>query len=287
MATRADPDAVTAPSLEMVCLDGLTPDKIVEYLEAATQFPLKTNPVTFQYPGDLINDLLDRLEGIGRKLSYDYKSGTVCIDMMPESALHFQFQHCLCRAFEDAVENVAATMTDPEIRRRMKGIKAVGTTDINVTGSWCMQPDIALQEFLKWPPSLYFDDTYGQVAAVPVLDLGYPHAKRAKANLLVADSSLQDDQVHRWIQRGTPFYDENLADQPAGQVGFYISDLLPEGPLPQAFYRPSAAELATGVSRDPQIVLTYEQLRSIFLDARDYNTGAIQARVQFENRRVR
>ncbi|KAH8896822.1 hypothetical protein GQ53DRAFT_527956 [Thozetella sp. PMI_491] len=136
MATSTNPDAVTAPSLEMVSLDGLTPDKIGEYLEAATQYPLKTNPVTFFWPkNQLFQGLFPLLGGITTgKLSYEYESQTVQIDMMPESDLHFQFQHRLSKVLEAAVENVAATIADPEIQSRMESVIAVGATGISMAG---------------------------------------------------------------------------------------------------------------------------------------------------------
>ncbi|KAH8896821.1 hypothetical protein GQ53DRAFT_890208, partial [Thozetella sp. PMI_491] len=113
----------------------------------------------------------------------------------------------------------------------------------------------------------YIDGTHGRIAAVLLLDPSYPDARRAKVSLLVADCS-QSHLAHHWVQRGSLFFDEDIDAQRTGQVGFYVSDFLRGGALPHAYCRPSAAELASGVSRDPQIVLTYKQLRSIFLNAR-------------------
>lgn len=111
----------------------------------------------------------------------------------------------------------------------------------------------------------YIAGTQGRIGAVLILDLGYPDAKRAKVSLLVADGSLS-----RWVQRDESFYDEDLDDQPVGQVGLYVSDFLRgDDALPAALCRPSGAELAAGVSRNPQLVVTYAQLRSIFLRARE------------------
>ena len=58
-----------------------------------------------------------------------------------------------------------------------------------------------------------------------------------------------DGAVGRWIQRGQTFYDQQLDNQPAGQVDLYVSDFLRGRPLPTAFSRPLAAEVAAGVSR--------------------------------------
>lgn len=66
-------------------------------------------------------------------------------------------------------------------------------------------------------------------------------------------------------------YDEGLTEQPDGQVGLYISDFLGPTGLPPAFCRPPAGASLQG--RDPQIILTYTQLRNIFLRARDIHQG--------------
>ena len=76
-----------------------------------------------------------------------------------------------------------------------------------------------------------------------ILDIHYPRAEWAKVSLMVADGSQA-----RWVQRGETFYSDNLVDQPVGKLGFYVSDFL-GGSIPQEFRRPSATELAAGISR--------------------------------------
>ncbi len=76
---------------------------------------------------------------------------------------------------------------------------------------------------------------------------------RATVSLLVADASRR--QEPRWAHRNDVFYDERLDDQldgqqPVGQVGLYLSDLLSPGlPVPSVFSRPTAAETVAGVVR--------------------------------------
>ncbi|EAQ89067.1 predicted protein [Chaetomium globosum CBS 148.51] len=63
-------------------------------------------------------------------------------------------------------------------------------------------------------------------------------------------------------------YYHDLDQQPGGQVDLYLSDFLGSAGLPPAYCRPSTAELAAGITRNPTITLTYERLRAIFRKAR-------------------
>ena len=58
-----------------------------------------------------------------------------------------------------------------------------------------------------------------------------------------------DDSSSRWVQRAELFHDDDLDQQPDGQVGLYLSDFLGAISLPASFCRPSALERAIGVSR--------------------------------------
>lgn len=89
----------------------------------------------------------------------------------------------------------------------------------------------------------YIVDTQGDIATVLILEVHHPRAESASVSLVVADGAQA-----RWVQRGEIFYSDRLADQPEGQVGFYVSDFL-RGTIPQEFRRPSATELAAGLSR--------------------------------------
>ncbi|GAB1312066.1 hypothetical protein MFIFM68171_02276 [Madurella fahalii] len=107
-----------------------------------------------------------------------------------------------------------------------------------------------------------------------VLDAQYPNATRAKVALLVVDGATT---TGTWAQYFETIYDDKLAKQPDGQLGLYISDFLGPAGLPRAFCRPSTAEAAAGISRDPQVILTYERLRNIFLKARSIHQGTYQS----------
>jgi hypothetical protein len=58
--------------------------------------------------------------------------------------------------------------------------------------------------------------------------------------LLVADG---------WIQHHELYHDDNLDQQPVGQVDLFLSDFIGSTNLPPAYCRPSTAELAAGITR--------------------------------------
>ncbi len=65
--------------------------------------------------------------------------------------------------------------------------------------------------------------------------------KKAWVNLLAAD-----DSSSSWVL----FHDDDLDQQPAGQVDLYLSDFLGLVPgIPAALCRPSTAEVASGIAR--------------------------------------
>ncbi|KAH6634951.1 hypothetical protein B0J18DRAFT_471916 [Chaetomium sp. MPI-SDFR-AT-0129] len=107
-----------------------------------------------------------------------------------------------------------------------------------------------------------WDQIRNQIATEPALmiDIEYPDEKKAWVNLLVTG-----DLTGSWAL----FHDDDVDQQPAGQVALYLSDfvgLVPD--LPVGFCRPSATEVAAGITRTPLFVLTFERLRFIFRDAR-------------------
>jgi hypothetical protein len=131
----------------------------------------------------------------------------------------------------------------------------------------------------------------GDIRAAIVLDVQYPKANRAKIALRVADGTV----AGTWVLYFKTLYDDNLVEQPEGEVGLYISDFIGPAGLPTAFCRPSAAETAAGVqrfvfqllwkkrkkkkltpNRDPQVILTYDRLRKIFLKARAIHQGTYE-----------
>jgi len=91
------------------------------------------------------------------------------------------------------------------------------------------------------------------------------------ANDMASVSVLASDGASsHWVQHAEIFYvgvddgDLDLDQQPNGHVGLYVSDFCGPAGLPTALCRPSAAELAAGISRAPQILLVYERLAAIF-----------------------
>jgi hypothetical protein len=55
--------------------------------------------------------------------------------------------------------------------------------------------------------------------------------------------------AYGWVQHHELYHDDNLKQQPVGQVGLYLSDFAGSAGLPPAYRRPSTAELATGITR--------------------------------------
>ncbi len=101
----------------------------------------------------------------------------------------------------------------------------------------------------------YVTYSRGQIVAVLIIKIQYPMSRLATVSLLVADTS-QPQGSPRWAHRDDVFYDGRLEDQldgphqPTGRVALYLSDLLSPGrPVPSGFSRPTAAEIAAGISR--------------------------------------
>ncbi|KAK3363824.1 hypothetical protein B0T25DRAFT_442771 [Lasiosphaeria hispida] len=114
------------------------------------------------------------------------------------------------------------------------------------------------------------DCAEGEIQAAIALDTQYPKATWAKVALRVVDGATT---TGTWVQDFETLYDDKLVEQSDGQLGLYISEFLGPAGLMPAFCRPSTSEVAAGVSRDPQIILTYDRLRSIFLKARSIHQG--------------
>jgi hypothetical protein len=90
----------------------------------------------------------------------------------------------------------------------------------------------------------YTDLSDGKIQAVLILDLQYPGIKKAWVSLLVEGDSSSD-----WIQHHELYHDDDLDQQPIGQVDLYLSDFIGLAGSPPAYCRPSAAELAAGITR--------------------------------------
>jgi hypothetical protein len=78
--------------------------------------------------------------------------------------------------------------------------------------------------------------------------------KKAWASLLVADDSeaanlgTHNSSMH-WIRDHELYHDDNLDQQPAGQLELYLSDFTGLARPLVDYCRPSAAELAAGIRR--------------------------------------
>ena len=90
----------------------------------------------------------------------------------------------------------------------------------------------------------YIGSSDGRIRAALVFDLEYPNTKKAWVSLLVADASSS-----RWVHDFDLFYDDDLVQQPVGQVDLYLSDFVGFVGVPAEFCRPSKADLDAGISR--------------------------------------
>lgn len=115
----------------------------------------------------------------------------------------------------------------------------------------------------------YIECTEGKIQAAIAFNAQYPEGTRAEVALCVADGGT----AGTWVHYFQTIYDDKLVNQPDGQLGLYISNFFGPAGFPPAFCRPSTAEVARGISRGPQVILTFEQLRRIFLKARSIHQG--------------
>jgi hypothetical protein len=90
----------------------------------------------------------------------------------------------------------------------------------------------------------YIDLSDGKIRVALVVDLQFPDMKKAWISVLVADGSSS-----RWLQRSKLFHDDDIVQQPVGQVDLYLSDFVGLDGVPADYCRPSTAELDAGVSR--------------------------------------
>jgi len=95
----------------------------------------------------------------------------------------------------------------------------------------------------------YIECAEGEIQAVIVLDAQYPKANRAKVALRVTDGTTADTTAGTWVRYFETIYDDDLVEQPEGEIGLYVSDFVGPAGLPTALCRPSAAETVAGVQR--------------------------------------
>ncbi|KAK3363163.1 hypothetical protein B0T25DRAFT_491617 [Lasiosphaeria hispida] len=276
--------------IDIVSVDGYSFDQIVQHIVNARRDGTESI-ISLHCPADAAWDLgvridekLVELDQIKiHRFEYDYQSGIAYIDIMPETNLHFQMLAGTHNHTEISLARFIAMIPDAALRQRIVGeILDFGTADIAKEGKILKQGDFAFGTIKNKLPSLseprshverkvvqYIECAEGDIQATIVLDVQYPRANRAKVALRVADGTT----AGTWVRNFETIYDDDLVKQPEGEVGLYISDFLGPAGLPTAFCRPSAAETAAGVQRDPQVLLTYERLRNIFLKARAIYQG--------------
>ncbi|KAK4149698.1 hypothetical protein C8A00DRAFT_37700 [Chaetomidium leptoderma] len=255
--------------VEPVFLDVSTIEEVIEYIVNSRQnisaCHWGSEPLlSFHWQASQVHDLSEQLDArlveIGQpkiqRFEYDYESKTVFLKI-GESRLHYKVQIGLRDYIMNYIAKSVAT-ADPTIRDFLRSIEEPGTALIEYQDKLCKQPDGSFGRAHQ-----YIDSSDGKIRVALIVDLQYPDIKKAWVSLLAAD-----DSSNRWVQHSELFYDDDLDQQPVGQVDLYLSDFLGPTGLPAALCRPSTAELATGVSRPPQIILTYERLKAIFRRAR-------------------
>ncbi|KAK4033874.1 hypothetical protein C8A01DRAFT_49609 [Parachaetomium inaequale] len=234
-----------------ILLDCRTLDEIAKYIVDARR---QANEAILSFPWpasealDLAQRLDDRLVELGqrkvRRFEYDYKSGLVYLDIKGESEFHYQVQAGLRDYLKDGVAELLGTTQDATLRQRIRFFMERGPFLIKYEDKLCKQADGETRQRVEEKARQYIELSDGKIRAVLILDLQYKGMKKAWVSLLTADKSSS-----RWVQHSQLFHDDNLNQQPDGQVDLYLSDFFGSAGLPAAFCRPSAVELATGVPR--------------------------------------
>ncbi|KAK3300414.1 uncharacterized protein B0H64DRAFT_369672 [Chaetomium fimeti] len=222
---------------------------------------------------DLSDRLFVRLRELDRpkihRFEYDYESKTVFLKIS-ESEFRYQVQMGLrdylrkYTGFPPFMEKLVVTASDEIFRDSLEAIEDWGWVTIEYGNKLYKQADVSFGKIVRMPKACqYIDMSDGKIRVAMILDLQYPDMKKGWVSLRVAD-----DSSSYWAKQSELFYDEDLAQQPVGQVGLYLSDFLGPAGLRPAFCRPSASELAAGITRDPAIPLPYEKLQAIFRRSR-------------------
>ncbi|KAK3293638.1 uncharacterized protein B0H64DRAFT_434780 [Chaetomium fimeti] len=283
--------------IEPVSLNVRTVEEIVDYVVKARTDGTESI-VSFHWQPSKVENLLTQLgdKSIGiedfeiRRVEYDYKFETVYLDITNDTELLNKVQAGLRYFLQNRLNGLVADMADPAMHHLARRIKARGTFLMRYEDKICKQADLSFglaghlpslvceifwsqpRQYIERKAHQYIEMSDGQIRAVLILDLQYPDAAEGCVGLLVADDSGSSD----WIQRSQVFYDETFTEQPNGRVDLYISDFRGCAGLPAALCRPSAIELAAGVSRTPQIILTYKRLAAIFRTASGSDTANLQ-----------
>ncbi|KAH6618358.1 hypothetical protein B0J18DRAFT_459390 [Chaetomium sp. MPI-SDFR-AT-0129] len=201
------------------------------------------------------------------RFEYDYESETLYLEM-GSSILHARVQIGLGDSIHDRIVKWCATANDIRVRKLFKSIVEYGTADIEYKRKLYKQADLSFGPHWTLPSLVcevsksyqYLNSSDGKIEVVLIIDIQYPDMKKAWFRLLTTD-----DLSAPWVL----FYDDDITQQPTGQVALYLSDFIGLIPgVPPPFCRPSAIEVAAGITRKPTIALTYERLRAIFRMAR-------------------
>ncbi|KAH6848104.1 hypothetical protein B0I37DRAFT_446234 [Chaetomium sp. MPI-CAGE-AT-0009] len=255
--------------IEPVSLSDRTVEEIVDYI-VKVRTDGTESIVSFHWQPSEVELLLAQLQARSmeldfeiRRFEYDYEGETVYLDITSDTELLDQVQDGLRCFLQNCLNELAADIHNPETRQLTRRIWARNISIIQYEGNICKQADLSFERKARQ----YIDMSDGQIGAVLILDLQYPDLAGASVSLLVADES----GYSNWVQNSQLFYDDDLAQQPNGQLDLYISDFRGYTGLPAALCRPLAREVAAGVSRTPQIILTYERLAAIFRIARANN----------------
>ncbi|KAK0624207.1 hypothetical protein B0T14DRAFT_454409 [Immersiella caudata] len=266
------PPQIGHHDMEQISLASPTFDQIVQCIVDARSRDAKCF-VTFDWPEEQLDDLQSRLSDrlyqldiiAPQRLEYDFQSKTVHLDMA-ETKLHTLFAIFSALLTYFTIGCLVPSVQDAAIRLRLKAVINFGTSQLELKGKLSKQADWAFGCVTTHLPTLVCEVSFGQswenakakvlqyikssdgkIKAAIILDIKYP-----EANLL---------------QLAETLYDHNADEQPAGHISLYVSDVIGLADLPLSYCRPSTAERDAGVLREPQITLTYDQLRDAFLKA--------------------
>ncbi|KAH6640621.1 hypothetical protein F5144DRAFT_609588 [Chaetomium tenue] len=216
-----------------------------------------------------------------RHFEYDYETEMVSLEIMSESVVHGEAKIELEQYLEKCLADAWSPTNEDKILRAIQSVIPQGTTDIKYEAKLWKQPDVSFGVVHTLPSLVcevswsetrqhaeskardYIGLSDGKIQAVLIIDLEYPDLTKAWFSLLVSNG-----RPDHWVCNNILYHDDNLDQQPAGQVGLYLSDFVGFAGLPASYCRPSAAELDAGITRIPTVILTYDKLRSIFRWAR-------------------
>ncbi|KAK0655489.1 hypothetical protein B0T16DRAFT_304411, partial [Cercophora newfieldiana] len=263
---------------DIVSVDGYSIDEIVQHIVDAhrngTESILSLR-WSADAPWDLcarIDEKLLELDQIPiRRFEYDYQSGIAYIDIMVETMFHAKMLGGAHAYLQFSLARFLAKLPGDALRQRItREILDFGTADIHKEAKMLKQADFAEpRSHVERKAVQYIECAEGGIQAALLLKVQYPKANWAKVALRIADGTA----AGAWAHFFDTIHDDNLAEQPEGEVGLYLSDFIGPADLPAAFCRPSAAETIAGVQRDPQVRLTFERLRKIFHKSRAIHQG--------------